>query len=584
VRVGLVGCVKSKQPRPAPARDLYTSALFRGRRAFVESTCDQWFILSAKHGLLAPDELIEPYDVRLADKPDHERQRWSRQVVADLERRLGDLSALTFEIHAGAAYRDNGVSAGLRARGATVENPVEGLNQGQQLAFYKVNNRGPDAPERSQINKGIERSLASLTLSNSHPIDAFSWRWPDGVEEFERGWAFDATTNGVSIHLRHGLGRRDVFGRNRVHSVTWVENAPTVEGAEAEDYAGSRALISVIKRADGKAVRSLDDLPSGYEQLEIVVHRDEVVGPMARSGLAVKIREDDLHGWALHALLKRENRSSSTRSTARPAAGSPPIDQPTRAVDRQAVAEALLDFAARMAVRESGGTPSFAPDPDANRFLIGDSFAFLVAVICDEGVRAEWAWAAPYGLRQRLGHWDLERIANEPDQVRAAFEQRPALHRMPSKSAARVVAAARRVLEELDGDAGRIWASSPTARQLFETLDSFDGIGQKKAAMAVEILERDLHVPLADMTGSDIAYDVHVRRVFLRTGLAERDDPVHMVAVARETHSTRPGALDFPAWLIGRQWCRPRQPLCDECVLALVCPRLIERGDDVRGM
>jgi hypothetical protein len=41
-RVGLVGCVKSKQPRRARAADLYTSALFRGRRSFVESTCDRW--------------------------------------------------------------------------------------------------------------------------------------------------------------------------------------------------------------------------------------------------------------------------------------------------------------------------------------------------------------------------------------------------------------------------------------------------------------------------------------------------------------------------------------------------------------
>jgi endonuclease-3 len=73
-------------------------------------------------------------------------------------------------------------------------------------------------------------------------------------------------------------------------------------------------------------------------------------------------------------------------------------------------------------------------------------------------------------------------------------------------------------------------------------------------------------------------------RVFLRAGLAEQDEPAHMIAVARETHANRPGALDFPAWLIGRQWCRPREPLCDECALAAVCARLIQRGSDVQGM
>jgi hypothetical protein len=32
---------------------------------------------------------------------------------------------------------------------------------------------------------------------------------------------------------------------------------------------------------------------------------------------------------------------------------------------------------------------------------------------------------------------------------------------------------------------------------------------RRKAAMAVEILERDLGVAIGDMHGSDIAYDVH---------------------------------------------------------------------------
>ena len=50
---------------------------------------------------------------------------------------------------------------------------------------------------------------------------------------------------------------------------------------------------------------------------------------------------------------------------------------------------------------------------------------------------------------------------------------------------------------------------------------TFDGIGQKKAAMAVELLERQLGRTGQMMEGSDIAYDVHVSRVFLRAGLAD---------------------------------------------------------------
>jgi endonuclease III len=46
----------------------------------------------------------------------------------------------------------------------------------------------------------------------------------------------------------------------------------------------------------------------------------------------------------------------------------------------------------------------------------------------------------------------------------------------------------------------------------------------------------------------------------------------------------RPGALDLPAWDIGRRWCHPRHPDCALCPLYVACPRLIERGSTVRGV
>ncbi len=80
--------------------------------------------------------------------------------------------------------------------------------------------------------------------------------------------------------------------------------------------------------------------------------------------------------------------------------------------------------------------------------------------------------------------------------------------------------------------------------------------------MAVEILARDFGIPIHDISGIDIAYDVHLRRVFLRAGLAEHDDVTHMVNVARTLHPERPGALDLPAWDMGRvvQTHQPRLP------------------------
>ncbi len=68
MHIGLVGCVKEKVRHPAPARDLYSSALFRSRR-FVEGRCDRWFILSTGHGLVDPLQVLDYYDETLANLP-----------------------------------------------------------------------------------------------------------------------------------------------------------------------------------------------------------------------------------------------------------------------------------------------------------------------------------------------------------------------------------------------------------------------------------------------------------------------------------------------------------------------------------
>lgn len=135
-RLGLVGCVKTKRDRPAPARELYGSPLFQGRRRYIESSCERWWILSARHGLLEPDAVIERYDEELKTATAAERRGWSQHVLAALDRLAIEYSTATFEIHAGAEYRNFGLVAGLDRRGAAVEVPAEHLSRGQQLSFY----------------------------------------------------------------------------------------------------------------------------------------------------------------------------------------------------------------------------------------------------------------------------------------------------------------------------------------------------------------------------------------------------------------------------------------------------------------
>lgn len=105
-----------------------------------------------------------------------------------------------------------------------------------------------------------------------------------------------------------------------------------------------------------------------------------------------------------------------------------------------------------------------------------DPFALVVAVIFDYQIPAERAWAAPYLLKQRLGHLDPKRMAAEPDRVARAVAERPSLHRYVARVPAFVVDAARIVSEQYDGDASRIWSDEPTAIVLQDRLRRFPGI------------------------------------------------------------------------------------------------------------
>jgi hypothetical protein len=136
-RIGLVGCVKEKSPFPQPARDLYTSTLFRGRRSFVETSCSEWWILSALHGLVDPSDVVAPYDLALKGLGRADRRRWSQQVLRSIDELVKVQPGDVVEFHAGAEYREFGLETGLMNRGCQIENPTLGMGIGIQLRFYK---------------------------------------------------------------------------------------------------------------------------------------------------------------------------------------------------------------------------------------------------------------------------------------------------------------------------------------------------------------------------------------------------------------------------------------------------------------
>lgn len=618
-RLVLLGCVAEKRDHPVPAGDLYVSDLWHKRRSHAEVLGQPWAILSAEHGLVMPDTVLAPYDRSLRNESPTYRRRWSEQTAGDVIELCDRLGVRAVEAHAGAAYLESGLIDRLDRAGIRVIWPLRGMRIGEQLAWYAnravpVSEAGDDVETPRMV--GVSSVLAdglvvAPRIVRLEAIDGFQFRWPDAVETFESGWAGEAEMSGRSLVFRHGVGAKTVYGRHRVHTVTWLGDV-IVEGVAADDFEQSRALLSLIKTADGSMVRNMAEVDDGYRSLPVVDHRGEIDAKWSRSGMAVKLRVDDIAGWLLHAWLRGGGPAHSGAPSPKisPAAdppfssgpsvivtGAPAVESevavdteapgslgPMSAEHRHGVAQALVAFAPRAA--EMAGdleSSSFAAIPEANQLLADDPFAFLLAVVADYQIAAEKAWALPYLLKERLGHLDMERMLADPQAVAEAVARRPSLHRYINNVASYFVEACRIVLGSYGGDASQIWADEPTAVEVQRRLQRFPGISQKKAAMAVEILERDFGVPIRNMEGSDIAFDVHIRRVFLRSGLAEIDDQDHMIEMARRYWPDRPGLLDLPSWVIGRNWCRPRDPGCIECPIGLQCARRVAAGSAVRG-
>lgn len=128
--VALVSCVKTKRACPAPAQDLYISQLFRGLKAYAEHHADAWFILSAEHGLLRPDQIVAPYEKTLNTMAKPDRTAWAQRVGHQLLTALpADATVLML---AGQRYREHLVPL-LGANGFLVSVPLAGMPLGEQL-------------------------------------------------------------------------------------------------------------------------------------------------------------------------------------------------------------------------------------------------------------------------------------------------------------------------------------------------------------------------------------------------------------------------------------------------------------------
>ena len=265
----LVTCVKEKAVRPAPAKDLYVSTLFRKQRQYAEASGMPWFILSAEHGLVGPDEWLAPYERYLPDTPRSFREAWGRSVVERLELLGGSLAGRTIEVHAGRPYVD-ALRIPMGEKGATLSEPLAGLAMGQRLAWYSSREQPVPAVESAanehaaahgfrarllderlavasgeflaQGSTGLkvpglyswwidEAGAVDLSRGLGHPVEAGliyaglagATRWPSGKRSTNTLWSRIA---GMHLGKRHEFS---TFRRTLGATLAAATSSPTVD-------------------------------------------------------------------------------------------------------------------------------------------------------------------------------------------------------------------------------------------------------------------------------------------------------------------------------------------------------------------
>ena len=113
IRICLISCVSQKTNYKNPCKDLYISPLFKKTWAYVSQIERPHgvYILSALHGLIRYDTVIEPYDKTLLDMSKEECLEWAEKVKKQLtETFVKDgrtLEDYQFLIFAGSKYYEN---------------------------------------------------------------------------------------------------------------------------------------------------------------------------------------------------------------------------------------------------------------------------------------------------------------------------------------------------------------------------------------------------------------------------------------------------------------------------------------------
>ncbi|HLN26881.1 MAG TPA: hypothetical protein VK395_04000 [Gemmataceae bacterium] len=312
-------------------------------------------------------------------------------------------------------------------------------------------------------------------------------------------------------------------------------------------------------------------LPAGAEVILLAGqrYREDIEPFLRKSGYSVSV---PLQGLQIGKQLQRLKQVSKRRER-RTAVRNAGLEG---TLDRQAITSLLIEHG-QLVFNGPHEFVQLAQIREADELLNdlqAHPHAYVLACVMDRQIKAEKAWVIPFRFAQKLGTFAFSRLAELTlDEVRDLMTKPEPLHRYTEGMSKNFHAAVGLIKEKYNGNAAKIWDGKPSSADVVYRFLEFQGVGPKIATMAANILARDFKVPFKDYYSIDVSADVHVQRVFGRLGLTDPEDSIEAVIYrARALHPEFPGLFDYPAWEIGRNWCRPHSPLCGDCYMKELCP------------
>ncbi len=204
-------------------------------------------------------------------------------------------------------------------------------------------------------------------------------------------------------------------------------------------------------------------------------------------------------------------------------------------------------------------------------------FAFTLAAVLDRRTKAEVIWTIPYYLQKEIGELKPEFFVDKDiDEIKMTIQKLPKKPRYVNDAARTIKELSEIVVNEFNGDVSKIWKNR-SAKEVKMTFQKIYGVGSGISSMIVLLLERCFRVHFNDLDhrNMNVKPDTHIIRVFGRLGFISQLNQKEVLEAAKKLNPEYPGALDAPAWVIGRKWCTADTPQCKYCPVYKVCPKNI---------